>query len=878
MANKESYGFMCLYDDSESVVKGKGLNIIPQPEEEPLWRQYARKFKDPLIVILIIVLLFSIITSLYEYCVLDKEYEVLLEPLGVLISILLSTGVGFVFEVNADREFNILNQVKDSRSVKVIRKRRTDGDEDIVETIEVKKSDVVVGDVVCLESGDEIPADGKVIDSCQLKVDESAFTGEPYTNKDVNDNDHESTYPSNYLLRGTTVIEGNAIMKVEYCGTDTEEGKGYARVKESAEVKTPLTIQLEKISKWISTFSVIVGLMVIIVRLLIYFFGVTDDSHDFSFTDDESIVRCVEYVLGSFMIAITLIVVAVPEGLPMSITVSLAMSMRKMLKENNLVRKLHACETMGAATVICTDKTGTLTKNKMTVTESLFSADVQMDLIAMGIAVNSTAEITELSDGTVQRIGNPTECALLEWIMSKGYDYRAIREREKIKERMPFSTMNKYMITSTNSGHVFMKGASEILIEKCEHVCSDITKDKIFDNLRRMESKAMRTIGFTVDGTFVGVVGITDPVRDDVKEALDTCINKAGVRVIIVTGDTPGTAGEVGKQIGLVKNTDSNCALSGSDMDALTDDELSERLKQRGDGSIKIISRARPEHKERLVRLLQSNGEVVAVTGDGTNDVPALSRAQVGLSMGDGTARAKESSDITIIDNSFSSINKAILWGRTLYVNIRRFIIFQTTINVCACLMVLFGAFTGSESPLKVVQMLWINLIMDTFAAMALSSLPADEKLLNERPRDPNSNIISKKLAGNIFFTGFSFFILLCAVWIYLPHKYFFTIFVMMQFWNIFNARYHNTNDCLITNTYLLFSDYSKVRSKISVNFMLIALTIVIGQLLIVSYGGVMFEIETPLNFKEWMYIILFTSPVLIVPDVVRFVRQLKVN
>lgn len=860
---KQDITYKCLCDDSEAVRQGRGQNIIPPPEKEPLWKAFVEKFKDPLIIVLEVVFLFSVGVSLYKY-IGHGEWTALLEPVGIFIAIMLATGVGFIFEVKAEREFDILNKVKDSRPVKVLRRRR-ETDEPVVR--EIPKSDICLDDIVLLESGDEVPADGQLIESLALKVDESAFTGEAYANKSVVRNEQsEAAYPSDFLLRGSTVIEGSGTILITAIGMNTEEGHGVAKTQEGSDVKTPLNLQLERLGKWISIASVAVGVLVVAVRLIFFLSGWYDD-----ITPDDQEQKLFEYILSSILVAVTLVVCAVPEGLPMSITVSLAMSMRRMLRENNLVRKLHACETMGAATVICTDKTGTLTKNQMTVMEHDFFGETSLsDSVALCIAVNSTAELTEDND-TLLRIGNPTECALLMWLHSQSIDYRQLRHSVQILSREPFSTETKFMSTTTSDGHTYLKGASEVLLERCDKIAGGYTREQIFNQLHQYQAKAMRTLGFAIDDTFIGIVGIADPIRDDVAEAIHICRDNAGVRVIIVTGDTPGTAREIGRQIGLITSAD-DYVLTGAEFSAMTDDEACEAIRR-----VKIISRARPNDKARLVTLLQQNGEVVAVTGDGTNDAPALSKAQVGLSMGDGTSRAKEASDITIIDNSFSSINKAIMWGRSLYQNIRRFIIFQTTINLCACLVVLLGAFTGKDSPLSVTQMLWVNLIMDTFAAMALSSLPADPNVLNDKPRSPKSNIIDRKMASAILGGGLFFFVAFAFVWHYPEmHKYFFSVFVIAQFWNIFNARYFNTRGSAIRSAINLFTDRATLRAESSLSFFAIAAAIVVGQVLIVTFGGRMFEIQQPLTIIEWVKIILFTSPILIIPDMYRWIINRK--
>ena len=911
MKNKKPYLKDCLSNESEAVKSGIGKNIIPPPEKEPLWKLYLDKFKDPIIIVLLVVFFFSIVVAVYEIICMGKGWSILIEPSGVLTALLLATGVGFIFELKADREFDILNKVKDSRPVKVFRKPEGSN---VGRLESILKQDVVKGDFVKLESGDEVPADGTLVESVSLRVDESNFTGELYAGKTTveEDFDDDATYPSNFLLRGSTVIEGNAVYEVTAVGMETEEGKGVAITQEGSSEETPLNKQLAQLGKWISTASFIIASLIVVGRLIFY-------AVNGGFSDGATFVEIAEFVLASVMIAVTLIVVAVPEGLPMSVTVSLALSMRRMLKENNLVRKLHACETMGAATVICTDKTGTLTKNKMTVIETdMYGGNEELELVRQNMAVNSTAEVFRESDGELVTIGNPTEVALLKWMHKTGFDYTAYREHAIVKEQVPFTPESKYMQTVAvmNEGDEpvrFVKGAPEILLEMCGSIAGGQTKEHIQQKLASYQSKAMRTLGFACQRKdeelrFMGIVGIADPIRDDVKEAIETCKDRAGVKVIIVTGDTPGTAMEIGRQIGLIGSNDQGHTITGVEFAAMSDEAAKELLAS---GRLKIISRARPEDKARLVTLLQENGEVVAVTGDGTNDAPALSKAQVGLSMGDGTSRAKEASDITIIDNSFSSINKAIMWGRSLYLNIQRFIIFQMTINLCACLIVLLGSFIGLDSPLTVTQMLWVNLIMDTFAAMALSSLPADRRVLNDKPRNPNSHIVNRFMLARIIGVGIVFFLFLAGLWQLLWHKdiscvsdlvsldslklfftgftdmthnkqhlggyelgVFFSVFVMLQFWNLFNAKYFRTGRSLMMDIMDLFRNPQKVKESYSAGFIWISLVIVLGQILIVSFAGRMFNVS-PLHPTDWLWILLITSPVLVVADVVRTIRCL---
>ena len=908
--NKNNYLNTALINTSEEVVRGKGQNIIPPPERESLWKAYLEKFKDPIIIVLLVVFLFSVIVALYEIFVVGKGFDLLLEPSGVLMALLLATGVGFIFEVKAGREFDILNKVKDSRPVKVFRRRSTS---ERASLHNISKQDVVVGDIVRLESGDEIPADGYLVDAVQLRVDESNFTGETYANKYLNEEDFDTdaTYPSNFLLRGATVIEGSAVMRVSAVGVDTEEGRGVAQASEGSDVETPLNQQLAQLGKWISTASFIIASLIIVGRIVSFLFFEPTPLSELSF------IEIAEFALASIMIAVTLIVVAVPEGLPMSITISLALSMRRMLKQKSLVRKLHACETMGAATVICTDKTGTLTMNRMTVVEYLPLDGRFEQQLKESMAVNSTAELTE-DDGREVVIGNPTEGALLSWLRTEGLDYREIRDRYNIIAQQPFSTETKYMASevidnATGSRLRIIKGAPEIVMAMCQSIAGGHSRSEIEGKLLDYQSHAMRTLGFAIERldsneglTFVGIIGIADPIRDDVREAIDTCRNRAGVRVIIVTGDTPGTATEIGRQLGLIEGIEGE-VITGPEFSQLSDEEA--RTMLRGT-ALKIIARARPDDKARLVMLLQDNGEVVAVTGDGTNDAPALSKAQVGLSMGDGTSRAKEASDITIIDNSFASINRAIMWGRSLYLNIRRFIIFQMTINLSACLIVLLGAFIGLESPLTVTQMLWVNLIMDTFAAMALSSLPAERGVLNEPPRNPSSHIISRKMLGRIVGAGLCFFAILVGLWQLLHHveissvrdifshdnlshfaqsigsassktepltRYelgiFFSVFVILQFWNMFNAKYFATRRSLVLDIVDLVRNPQAVKESYSLYFVMIAAVILLGQVLIVNFASDLFGVA-PLPLSDWGWIILITSPVLIIPDIVRLIRR----
>lgn len=920
------YKDYCLEEGSPTVVSGVGKNIIPPPEKESLWKGFLEKFKDPLIIVLLVVFVFSVGVSLYEIFVDGRTLASLIEPMGVLIALLLATGVGFIFEVRAEKEFRILNKKKDERPVKVLRwQQGANKQTDRPQMTQIKKSDVVVGDVVRLENGDEVPADGELIDAISLMVDESAFTGEMYATKTIN-KDPISTlegtaYSCDFLLRGSTVIEGHCLYRVTAIGMDTEEGQGARILQEEDNVKTPLNKQLDQLGSWITKASYLIAILIVAGRLVYYFF------FDGNSTNNTDIIEILSFTLNSIMIAVTLIVVAVPEGLPMSVTISLALSMKKMLKENNLVRKLHACETMGAVTVICTDKTGTLTKNRLRVMEDSEELYVDLITVAKGISVNSTAELTICpgSKRNVRSVGNPTEGSLLYWLNKKKLegkveDYQVYRDNTQTLKQVSFTPETKYMETIAKDNqdgktYRYLKGAPEIVLDMCDIIAGGKTREQALARLNEMQSIGRRTLAFAqqeiVEGidtplVFIGFVGMADPIRKDVRDAIDTC-HKAGVNIIMVTGDVALTANEVARQTGIITNDAGIQIITGKDFAEMSDEDIKQNVLP----TLKVLSRARPADKARLVTLLQETNQVVAVTGDGTNDAPALKKAQVGLSMGDGTSRAKEASDITIIDNSFASINTAILWGRSLYLNIRRFIVFQMTINVCACLIVLFGAFMGLDSPLNVTQMLWVNLIMDTFAAMALSSLPADSRVMKDKPRNPDSQIINAEMAKQILGFGLLFFMFLFGLWQLLWHTdiqsihdftrsdtwsvyfsnfldfskakqhlseyelgIFFTFFVMLQFWNLFNARYFRTGRSLLQDIFDGLRSPKTLKQHYSVGFIAVAFTIICGQLLIVNVLGEMFGVSA-LSWHDWIWLMILTSPILILADIYRCVKSL---
>ena len=836
-----------------------GNNIITPPKDDSAWKLLLEKFQDPIIRILLLAAVLSLAIGFVH-----RDFT---ESIGIVCAIILATCVGFWFEWDAQRRFRRLNQVNDDISVKVMREGSIR---------EIPRRDVVVGDVVYIEGGETVPADGELVEAVSLKINESTLTGEPEVDKTVDPAhfDPEATYPSNVAMRGTTVADGYGVLVVTAVGDATEAGRVTEQSTVQSEEQTPLDRQLTRLSKLIGRVGILLSVLIFCVMLAkaVFVGGLLDQDW----------LSISQQVLNIFMVSVAIIVMAVPEGLPMSITLSLAMSMRRMLKTNNLVRKMHACETMGAVTVICTDKTGTLTQNRMHVQE-LVRYDALPDRdFAEVVALNSTAFL----DAEGQIIGNPTEGALLEWMRRGGNDYEALRASAKIVDRLTFSTERKYMATIIESGIsgrrlLCVKGAPEIVRAMC---APDGHDEKVAEQLAGFQNRAMRTLAVAWAETsaaecteavragglhFAAVAAISDPVREDVPAAVGRCL-EAGISVKIVTGDTPATAREIARQIGLWDDAvdGERNHITGADFAAATDEELLDRVQE-----LKIMSRARPLDKQRLVRLLQQRGEVVAVTGDGTNDAPALNFANVGLSMGSGTSVAKDASDITLLDDSFTSIATAVMWGRSLYRNIQRFVLFQLTINFVAILICFIGALFGTEMPLTVVQILWVNIIMDTFAAMAMASLPPSEEVMRDKPRARDEFIISRGMARTIVTCGGIMAVVLLGMlfgWTLRDGDLsirqltiFFSTFVFLQFWNMFNAKGFETRHSVFTGL------------KGCREFFLILAAIGIGQFLIVEFGGQVFR-TVPLSWKEWLEIIGCTSLLAIGGEIIRGICRKK--
>lgn len=847
MTNFTKYNLDGLTDAQVSESRDRyGENVLTPPKKTSLWKLYLEKYNDPIIKILLVAACVSLLLAFIE-----NDF---IETIGIFIAIVLATTVGFWFERDAAKKFELLTAMNDEQLVKVRRNGMVQ---------EIKRKEVVVGDIVLLQVGDEVPADAELLMAVNLQVDESSLTGEPLATKSADALDEgEGAYAANVLLRSSLVMNGHGEAVVVKVGDETEIGKVATKSVESTDVRTPLDTQLDKLAKMISKIGTGVA-----VAAFVLFLG-----HDI-LTD--AIWHGTDYygmalrVLNYFMMAVTLIVMAVPEGLPMAVTLSLALNMRRMLKSNNLVRKLHASETMGAVTVICTDKTGTLTQNRMKVKECLVKSENLGMRLYQEIAINTTAFL----DGD-KGVGNPTEVALLNWVKEQGADYLELRKEATVKKQIPFSTEKKYMATVFNDNDITVKGAPEIVLDMC--LLGSEQRQAIDEGIRKYQNAGMRVLAIAEGDadkqnelSFVAAFAIEDPVREDVPSAVATCRN-AGIEIKIVTGDNSATAIEIARQIGVWPKTGEVCDrwhITGTEFESLSDEEAFERVVD-----LKVMSRARPADKQRLVEMLQKHGEVVAVTGDGTNDAPALNHAHVGLSLGSGTSVAKQASDITLLDDSFHSIAGAVMWGRSLYKNIQRFLFFQLVVNLTALLLVLGGAIIGTEMPLTVTQILWVNLIMDTFAALALASLPPSREVMAEEPRKQTDFIISKPMAKGILLCSMLFFACSLALLFWCENSgtagidiheltIFFTVFVMLQLWNLFNAKSFGSNHSAF---HRIYADRG---------MLLVMLLILVGQWLIVSFGGKMFR-TVPLTWQEWGMIIAVTSLVLWIGELWRLLYK----
>ncbi len=943
-----------------------GVNILTPPERDPIWKQFLEKFDDPIIRILIVAAAIAISVGIFEGNAI--------EGFGIIVAIILATTVAFFNEYKANQEFNILNQINDEVPINVIR-------DDTYTT--VPKKDLVVGDLVLVELGEEIPADARVIDAVSLKVNEANLTGESASVNKVafvtSDDWHEDlAYPPDQVFRGTYVTDGHGILEITAVGDQTEIGKTARSAADPNDVETPLNLQLDGLSKLIGVLGLAIAILIdiaLVVRgilthelalnfsqwyiiaslvisltialipvwLPIVYDGLELAGYEVELPEELAENNWIEWLktfglgllifatsigigyglnwisgsptqwipapvaaefLTYFMIAVAVIVVAVPEGLPLSVTLSLGYSMDKMAKQNNLVRRMHACETIGAATVICSDKTGTLTLNQMQVSNydfpCLWNTPLKENpLLIEAITANSTANLERHPGEASHPLGNPTEGALLLWLNSFNVDYITSREQFVVTHQLAFTSDRKYMTTlgispSTGRSVLHIKGAPDILLSHCNQILAPTgvteilpeERKELLEELKLYEAMGKRTLAFAYipeptmkqqdvkleeheDMIWLGFVAIADPVRSDVPEAIQECL-KAGINVKMITGDSVLTAQQIAQQIGIATSDDSADAfITGSQLRLMDDETAKSVLK-----NAKVIARVRPQDKQRIVQLLQSLGEVVAVTGDGTNDAAALSQAQVGLAMGSGTFVCKEASDIILLDNSFASVERAVLWGRSLYQNIQKFILFQLTINVAACGIALLGPFIGIDLPLTVIQLLWVNLIMDTFAALALATEPPNPKVMEMPPRNSQAFIISKPMATSIFTVGPIFLVLLAGFLVYIQRddvvtsyelSLFFTTFVMLQFWNLFNAKCFGLKDSVFSS---LANNWS---------FIGIAALIFVGQILIVQFGGQVFR-TTPLCLTDWLIIIGGTSIVLWTGEIRRLFTRLAVS
>ncbi len=820
-----------------------GLNLLTPPKEVPWWKLYLEKFKDPIIVILLVATAISL-----AFGIIEGNYT---ESIGIIAAVLIATGVGFWREYDAKKKFDAMKSDKDYEPVKV----RRNG-----VVVEITKDHVVVGDIAILSAGDEIPADIELFKAIDMKVAESAMTGESVAvpKYPIDEAYTGSGFAPNLLLRGTTIESGLGEGVVIKVGDETEIGKTTIQASEETDNKTPLEEKLGELAGKITTAAFLVaGLMFIILNLVHWDFAFGD--HAFSWSMSTLLTE-----VGFLMGAIVVIIVAVPEGLPLSVTLALAFSMKTMANENNLVKKMHACETIGAVNVIFTDKTGTLTQNCMTVVD-VDVREEDKDVLNLVGAVNSTANWSNAS----RVLGNPTEAAILKHM---GHDLsERLRSEYRILSCIPFSSAYKYMVTQAQNEEskeeiILIKGAPEV-------IARIIRYDKYLGEVSTQQARGRRAISAAIinskdynavkeslesgnpldDCTYIGTWFIEDPVRSDVPDAIRKCYG-AGIDVVMMTGDNLRTGTEIGRQAGF------------KDIWAIEAKDFWEAVKnpQNGREYPNVIARCTPTNKLDILKWAKDKDYVCAMTGDGVNDSPSLNHADVGIAMGSGTSVAKEAADIILLDDAFPSIVTGVKWGRSLYKNIKNFLFFQLSINVSACLIAVFGPLVGVEMPFTVIQFLWINLVMDSLAAIALTSEPADERVLSEKPRDRRQFIIDKSLAKSIF--GFGIFVWILCTFVLWGMKHteflskidltvFFASYMVINLWNMFNARVIGKNKSVFSG---LKSNYK---------FTGILLFILAVTILLVQFGGEVFQTH-PLSWKTWLTIILVTSPVMIVREI----------
>ena len=887
--------------------KKYGKNQFSPGEKISLGKKILEALKEPMIFILLIAALITIGMNIYKQSQgLHAEFT---ESIGILVAITISVSIKVIMEGRSEKAFETLNNINEDIKVKVLRNG-------IIQYI--YKKDVVVGDIIKIETGAKVPADGRLIDSLQLKVDESMLTGESIA---VNKNFEQTitnaktvlSERKNMVFAGTFITYGQGTVIITSVGDKTEMGNIASELKHPVSKSTPLQEKLDKLARSITTFGVIASILILFYELFKIYI-----SNNLSF----------DTVQNAFMVSVALIVAAVPEGLPTIVAMTLALNIIKMAKSNALVRKLIACETIGCINVICSDKTGTLTKNQMTVIDIwnngklINPSDLKNRFLIENFTINSTADIT-IKDGNVKFIGNPTECSLLkafsdtvcsvspkqctyyeqsnsicggqcEKYTYKNDDYISytdIRNSSNIIFQYPFSSDKKSMTTVIlvdKLYKVYSKGSPEKIISLCSTIIinnkielfTDELREKVNNEIIKLQQEAKRILAFSHNDIntgyddwnksqdkvesnmiFDGFVSIADPLRDDVYEAVEKC-KKSGISLKILTGDNIVTATSIAKQLNIV-NKDS-IIIEAQQIDEMSNEELLKILDK-----IILIARSKPLTKMRIVNLLKKHGNVVAVTGDGINDAPALKNADVGIAMGiTGTEVSKEASDIILLDDSFSTIVKAVEWGRGIYENFQRFIQFQLTVNLVAVLTVFVCEMFGLPVPFTTIQLLWVNLIMDGPPALSLGLESLRNHLMEQEPVKRDTNIITRNMLFRIIINGvFIVFMIMLLINKQIlggtqgqQSSIIFTTFVMFQLFNSFNSR-ELGNESIFTN--LL---------KNKPMLWIIGATFFV-QILITQFGGQIFK-TAPLSISMWLRIIAYSFSVVAFSEVIRFIKR----